>query len=746
MPPRLNSPTRRWARYASAVIVVALALALRLGLSGFLGPGLTYITFYPAVMLAAILGRLGPGLLATSLSALLAACWLIPPLGRLSIQNTADGLGLAVFAVMGVFMSVVAELYHRERDKTAAYEKDLATRETQQHLEKLNTELEQRVAERTAELGAATQVLREGEARYRSLVTASAQIVWTTSPDGRVTQELPTWQEFTGQNFQQYSGSGWSEALHPEDRERTTAVWGRAVATRSLYETEYRLRRHDGTYRLVAARGVPVLDANGAIREWVGTCTDITETKETQRRREFTNSLLGLFARKADAKEYLNSVVQVIREWSGCEAVGIRLLDAQGDIPYESWAGFAPAFIELESRLSLGGDNCCCTRAISSAYEEQDRPLLTPGGSYHCNDAFGFIAQLPEPMRARYRGNCQKFGFASLAVIPFRYRGTVLGAIHLADPRPNRFPLATIEFIETMSPLLGEAIHRFQAEAELARYKDRLEELVSQRTRELENANAQLQVEITDRKHAQESLQQAAQDLARSNRDLEQFAYVASHDLQEPLRAVGGFVKLLQRRFEPQLDHKGLEYIAGAVEGASRMERLITDLLAYSRVGARGGSFAPADLNALLDGALRNLHVSIKNARATVRRDPLPTLTVDATQITQLFQNLLGNALKFRSERPPEIYVGARQQDGRWLISVRDNGIGIDPQYFERIFQIFQRLHTRRHYPGTGIGLAICKKIAEHHGGAIWVESEPGHGATFCFSLPGDSAIKEPVL
>jgi light-regulated signal transduction histidine kinase (bacteriophytochrome) len=250
--------------------------------------------------------------------------------------------------------------------------------------------------------------------------------------------------------------------------------------------------------------------------------------------------------------------------------------------------------------------------------------------------------------------------------------------------------------------------------------------------------------DITERKRAQADLQRTAQDLDRSNRDLEQFAYIASHDLQEPLRAVGGYVRLIQRRFPKDMDPKAVQFINGAAEGADRMERLITDLLAFSRVGTHGGAFSTASLDAVLSEALRNLHSSIESAQAKVTSDALPTLAVDATQMMQIFQNLIGNAIKFHSKRPPEIHVSAKKEPGRWVFSVRDNGIGIEPQYYDRIFQIFQRLHTRRHYPGTGIGLAICKKMIERHDGAIWVESTPGQGSTFYFSLPDTSAIKQP--
>jgi PAS domain S-box-containing protein len=279
---------------------------------------------------------------------------------------------------------------------------------------------------------------------------------------------------------------------------------------------------------------------------------------------------------------------------------------------------------------------------------------------------------------------------------------------------------------------------------ELVQYRSHLQELVAQRTRELEAANKQLRMEIAARKVAEEALLRVAEDLKRSNLDLEQFGYAASHDLQEPLRAVAGYVKLLEHRFPEKLDAKMREYIAGAAEGAIRMERLITDLLSYSRVGTEGRGFAPANLQTVLNSVLHTLQFRIRAAHATVTSDPLPTLEVDEGQIAQLFQNLIGNALKFHGERPPQLHVGARPEAGRWVFWVRDNGIGIEPQHFERIFQVFQRLHTRNKYPGTGIGLAICKKIVERHGGAMWVESKPGAGSTFFFSLPdpqrGESA------
>jgi signal transduction histidine kinase len=271
-----------------------------------------------------------------------------------------------------------------------------------------------------------------------------------------------------------------------------------------------------------------------------------------------------------------------------------------------------------------------------------------------------------------------------------------------------------------------------QAKEAAEKARDELEQRVKERTFELVITN--------------EQLHQKTEELARSNRELEQFAYVASHDLQEPLRMVTNFVQLLAKRYQGKLDSNADDFINFAVDGTTRMYTLINDLLAYSRVGTRAKPFEPTNCEVILQEALDNLKVTMEESGAIVTHDSLPTIMADSSQLVQLFQNLIGNAIKFRGNEPPRVHISASRNGNEWTFSVKDNGIGIAPEYSERIFVIFQRLHSRQEYDGTGIGLAICKKIVERHGGRIWVESEPEKGATFYFTLPKEGVQQTRAL
>jgi light-regulated signal transduction histidine kinase (bacteriophytochrome) len=302
------------------------------------------------------------------------------------------------------------------------------------------------------------------------------------------------------------------------------------------------------------------------------------------------------------------------------------------------------------------------------------------------------------------RDAAREAGLSSAFAFPILVGGEFYGVMEFFSRRVRPRDERVIEIAQTVGIQIGQFIARMHAEAAL--------------------------------REANDELERQAQELMRSNAELQQFAYVASHDLQEPLRMISSYTQLIMRRYGDRLDKEAREFMDYVVDGAGRMKQLIEDILAYSRVGTRGREFRKAQSGNALKKALINLRGSIEAAGATVTHDALPEVEADEPQLAQLFQNLIGNALKFKGNEAPRVHVSIAELPNAWEFSIQDNGIGIDAQYFDRIFMVFQRLHSKGEYDGTGIGLAICKKVVDRHGGRIRVESEPGRGSTFFFTLP----------
>ena len=382
--------------------------------------------------------------------------------------------------------------------------------------------------------------------------------------------------------------------------------------------------------------------------------------------------------------------------------------------------------------------------AIISVDEAQAITLFNRGAER----IFGYTAEeilgrpldvlLPERFRAAHPGHIKSFAKSPETSRVMAQRREIFGCRKDGTQFPAEASISKLrlggEIVFTV--ILRDVTERKAAEEALQRAHDELEQRVGERTAELLERNTQLQQEVLERKRAEARLAKQAQELARSNADLEQFAYVASHDLQEPLRMVASYSQLLARRYRGKIDTDADEFIGFVVDGVVRMQRLINDLLSFSRVGTRGKEFRPTSCDSVMQHVLANLGAAMEESGARVSFSDLPTVLADDTQMVLLLQNLVGNAIKFRREEAPQVRVAAQRNGGEWVFSVSDNGIGIEPQYAERIFVIFQRLHTAAEYPGTGIGLAICKKIVERHGGRIWMESHPGAGSTFHFTLP----------
>lgn len=508
---------------------------------------------------------------------------------------------------------------------------------------------QQTEADEAAQAGSRHQQLKialsHSEKRYQSLIEATAQMIWHTNAEGEFLRQQPRWNAFTGQTNAEIQGCGWLQAVHPDDKARTLKVWLNAVASGSLYQIEHRLRRYDGEYRDMSIRAVPVQEADGEIREWVGIYTDITKHKQAE------CALIENGEMFCFLLEHTPAAIAMFDKEMKYQLVSRRFLENYNlDYPsilgkshYEVFPRLPARWQEIHQRCLQGvGEQC-----------EEDL-FVGVNGQQHW-----------EKWEIRPWTNSN---------------GDISGIILVTEV-------------------------------------------------------------ITEQRQAKEQLRQLNQKLLQSNRDLEQFAYVASHDLQEPLRAIASYAQLFARKYQGSLDAQADKYIHYVVEGAARMQQLIEDLLDFSRIGTHGKELQPIDLEIILNQVCNNLKIAISQSQALVAHQPLPIVIGDQTQLIQLFQNLIANALKFRKSETPKVQIKAIQQANKWLISVSDNGIGIEADYFERIFIIFQRLHSRREYPGTGIGLAVCQKIVERHGGDIWLESTLGVGTTFYLTLFGSQEV-----
>jgi PAS domain S-box-containing protein len=651
--------------------------------------------------------------------------------------------------------------------------------------------LEHRVSERTAELtesNAALQCevaerrrtedqLRTTEARFRSLVESTSTIVWNTPPSGEVAGELPSWSAFTGRPAELLQGRGWLESVHPDDREATVEAWTRATKEGTVYQIEHRVRDAQGVYHDMSVRGVPILDENGAIQEWVGAHTDITA------RRRAENDL-------RDREARLRAVVDTAVD-------SIITINAQGLI--DSFNPAAESLFQFQAEEVLGRN---VSMLMPSPYREEhdryiDRYLSTgvtkvigigrevlglrkDGSTFPLEIAVsqmnvqgevmftGILRNITE--RKKSDEQLRKLWRAveqSLVSVIITDRD---GLIEYVNPKFTEVTGYSFEEVRGQNPRF---LKSGQTDAEVyetlwrtitnggewrGEFRNRKKngELVWQSAsispviddRQVITHFVAVEEEITAAKQAQQLLESRARELARSNDELEQFAYVASHDLQEPLRMVASYLELLAERYEGQLDAKADKYIRYAVDGAARMKTLIDNLLEFSRLTSRGKPLEPVDLDAVLELAVKNLSKAIERTGAVVTHGTLPAVMGDSTQLVQLLQNLIGNAIKFCEGRAPKVHLEAQRRGGEWIVTVQDNGIGISPQYYERIFQIFQRLGSREKYAGTGMGLAICKKVVERHNGKIWVESRTGEGSTFSFTLAalreGGRGIDEP--
>ena len=443
--------------------------------------------------------------------------------------------------------------------------------------------------------------------------------------------------------------------------------------------------------RIFHTKKIPIMDAQGRPEYLLGISEDITERKRAEQRLQVQHDITRILSEAATREAATPEILRAVCETLGWD-IGIawsRDLRTRMLRSREIWLGGHgkfPVFVPATRKIRFADNVGLPGRVWASGQPEWIADTSAHGDYSRAAEAV-------------------KDGLRTAFAFPVCSGGEVLFVIEVLSQEARSPDPAMLEMFTAIGSQIGQFIERKTAEDELAK---------------------------------------ASEDLLRSNHELELFAYVASHDLQEPLRMVASYTQLLQRRYQGKLDATADEFIHFAVDGAKRMQAFISDLLQYSRVGTRGKTFAPVDLNEVARRIQANLRIAIEESGTQLTTDPLPTLAGDDLQLTQLFQNLVSNAIKFRNkDQPPRIQISARQEGEHWQFSVADNGIGIAPEYFEKIFVIFQRLHTREEFTGTGIGLALCKRIVERHGGRIWVESEPGRGTVFYFTLPAKEVVPD---
>ncbi|MEH2455637.1 GAF domain-containing protein [Nostoc sp.] len=554
------------------------------------------------------------------------------------------------------------------------------------------------------------EALRESEERWQLALDGNNDGIWDWNLKTNEVFFSTRWKEMLGYKDHEVSNGWdeWTKRIHADERDSLLQAFQDHFAKKTrFYVYEYRVQCQDGSYKWILDRGQAHWDASGDVVRMVGSYTDITDRKQTEEELKQQNLRSQLFAEitlkireSLQIDEILQTTVTEVQKLLKADRVLIfRLeIDGSGTVVQEAVLPGWPVIL---------GENIF-DPCFKAEYLERYRQ--------------GRISAIEDIEAAHiqpcHRKFLQQFAVRANLVVPILVREGIWGLLlahQCAAPRQwNNFET---ELLQQLANQIGIALSQAQ--------------LLEQETRQ-------------------------SHELARSNADLEQFAYVASHDLQEPLRMVTSYLQILEQRYKNKLDANADQFITYAVDGARRMQTLINDLLNYSRVSSRGQPFMLVDCNLVLEGAIANLQLAIADSKAVVTHEPLPQVMADATQLTQVFQNLIANAIKFCRHQQPQIHIGVAkpganldeeslnfiQSADEWLFWVRDNGIGLESQYAERIFIIFQRLHGREKYPGTGIGLAICKKIIERHGGRIWVESKPGQGSTFYFTIP-DRDIKQ---
>lgn len=592
---------------------------------------------------------------------------------------------------------------------------------------------------------AAGQAVADGilqnQAGLFAMADAIPHMSWIMHRDGSPMYYNKLWREYADIPEDRLADFDWSTVVHPGDFDRVTKEWRRAFKNGMFFDTEIRLfNPSTKVYHWFASRAQPVRDASGTITQWFGTCTDIDEQKRAAQISTFISQATKELGSSLDYEKTLETVTRLsvpeVADWCS-----VDLYNSDTD----EWDQVALAHVDsakvefareyrkhhpIETNAPMG------VPAVARSGQTEFHPFISDA-------ALELLADTPEKLAL-----AKELNIRAAIIAPIFIKDKPSGAITFVSSDSDRqYTISDLQMAEKLAGRISLAVtnatvykeaqeeldRRHELEKQLRQEKNKLEVRVKARTQQLEDANQGLRAEI-DRRRGAEA------ELKRSNQELEDFAYVASHDLQEPLRKIQAFGDILENEYGDKLED-GAEYLKRMHAAATRMSKLIEDLLAFSRVSTRPPALDRVDLNKIVYEVLGDLEDQIARTKGRVDVGKLPTVIADPTHLRQLFQNLISNALKFhRMDTPPVVTIDAKPCDepncSDYEIIVTDNGIGFDQKYVDRIFGVFQRLHGRDSYEGTGIGLAVCRKIVEQYGGTITAESQKGEGAKFTINIP----------
>ncbi len=581
--------------------------------------------------------------------------------------------------------------------------------------------------------------LEDREQLFRTMADTAPVMIWMTDEANKRTYFNKGWLDFTGRTLEEEIEFKWSNGVHPDDIDRCLKIYHDAHDERKPFRMEYRLLRYDDVYRWVLDHGAPIFDRAGEFSGFIGSCLDIHERRQLEDQIRFLAEASPVLTSSLDYESTLQMVAQLVvpklADWCA-----VDMLTPTGDTQLVAIAHINPEKVEFGRKL----------REIYPV--EMDAPQGV--GNVIKTGKSEIYPDIPEEMfedsslDESYLDILRSVGLRSVLIVPLRARGQTMGAITLVWAESGRrYSESDLRFAEELARRAAIVVDNARlyndaqrAREELQKLNANLEARVDERTDELSTAIENLRDEVDERRHAQFEMSRLNRLLESRNRELQDFAHVASHDLQEPLRKILSFSALLRSEYGDALGDDNF-YVERIQDAAERMFNLIRDLLEFSRVASSGEAFTNVDLSDVVAEVLIDLDFRIAETSGRVEAEELCTIEADPLQMRQLFQNLIGNGLKFHREGvPPVVKVRSRHDRSACVIEIEDNGIGFDETYLERIFSPFQRLHARAEYAGTGMGLAICRRIVERHGGTLTARSRPGHGSTFVARLP----IKQP--